>query len=183
MSMLNRHESTTADHDDELVGTRHAVATDRDAPARTGYSERVSSSDHAAWNSALRGLAVIAAAVPTVMAVIALIRIDWTAGLDSAPVDVAGVAFTPWVAIGTLVAALVAMIAGGSADRASKVVVGAILACAGLGIVIAGSSRADLDLESAHGWIALAVGAVLVVAGLLMRTGVSVRRDVATSQS
>ena len=82
------------------------------------------------------------------------------------------------VAIATTVLGLIALAAGAAYDRTSKLVVGAILACVGLGILIAGTSRSDWDLESGHGWLSLAVGAVLVVTGLLMRRSYSMRRTV-----
>jgi hypothetical protein len=132
------------------------------------------------YNAAVRTVAALAGGVATVIGVVALIRIDWNNGLDSLPTDVAGMAFTPAVAIATVVIGLIALAAGASADRTSKLVVGAVLACLGLGILIAGDSRDSLDVESGHGWLALIVGAVLIVAGLMLRNVWETRRSVRT---
>jgi len=129
-------------------------------------------------NAVLRSIAALAGGVTTVVGIVALIRIEWTDGLSSAPADVAGIAFTPAVAIATLVIGLIALAAGASSDRSSKLAIGAILVCVGVGVLVAGTSRADFDLESAHGWFALVVGAVLLLAGLLMRNTWVSRRSV-----
>jgi peptidoglycan/LPS O-acetylase OafA/YrhL len=151
-------------------GPQAAYATSFDDRVRMEWSDGLSVT--------VRAIAAIAAGIAVVFAVVALIRIDWTNGLDSAAVEVAGVGFTPEVAIGTLVLGLVALAAGASSDRASKLGVGALLACIGLAILLAGDSRADWSLESAHGWMALIVGAVLLVAGLAVRDRWSARRTV-----
>jgi hypothetical protein len=149
------------------------------APAAA--DERVSVSDHGGWNSVVRILALAAAGVAVVMGVVALLRVDWNIGLDAPPVDVMGVAFTPWVAIVTVAVGLVALAAAAAPDRGSKFVVGAILACAGVGILAASNAnRADLDVERAHGWLALGVGAVLILSGLLLRNSWTTRRRVRT---
>lgn len=131
-------------------------------------------------NSALRVVGAVAGGVATVIGIVALIRINWNNGFDSAPVDVAGMVFTPAIAIVTTVLGLIALAAGAAADRASKLAVGVVLACLGLGVLIAGDSRDNWNLERGHGWLALAVGAVLIVTGLLMRNYWETRRSVRT---
>lgn len=145
--------------------------------------EQVSTTTHDGTNSLARLLASVAAAVPIVWSIVALLRINWNDGLDSAPVEVAGLAFTPIVAIATLVVSLLALAAAASSDRASKIGIGALLACGGLAILLAGSSRGDVDLAAGHGWLALAVGAVLLIAGLVMRRGYAMSRRVHGHQS
>ena len=149
-----------------------------DAYQRGAVEERESVHTGEGLNAALRAVGAIAGGVATVIGIVALIRINWNNGFDSAPADVVGMLFTPAVAIATTVLGLIALAAGAAYDRTSKLVVGAILACVGLGILIAGTSRSDWDLESGHGWLSLAVGAVLVVTGLLMRRSYSMRRTV-----
>jgi hypothetical protein len=161
------------------VALRTRRTGDRDLEARGDVvAERVTTSAHDARNSTARTLASVAAAVPIVWSIVALLRLDWDAGLDAAAVDVAGLAFTPVVAIATLVIGLIALAAAASSDRASKLGIGALLACVGAAVQLAGSSRADVDLEGGHGWLALAVGVVLLGAGLAMRRGYGVRREV-----
>jgi peptidoglycan/LPS O-acetylase OafA/YrhL len=147
-------------------------------PYATAFDDRVSMRWSDGLSVTVRAIAAIAAGIALVFAVVALIRIDWTDGLDSPAVEVAGLGFTPEVAIGTLVLGLVALAAGASSDRASMIGVGAPLACVGLAILLAGDSRADWSLETAHGWMALLVGVVLLVAGLAMRDHWSARRTV-----
>lgn len=124
-----------------------------------------------------RVVAAIAAAVLIVFGLMALARIDWDAGgLDAAAVDVGGVAFTPVVAIATGVAGLLALLAAAMNDRTSKIVVGALLVCAG---IVAFFARPDdstrVVLEDAHGWMMVIVGAVLVLVALAMSWSASRR--------
>lgn len=131
-----------------------------------------------AVNGIARAVASIAAAVPLVIGIIALVRLDWGNGFDAAPVSVAGMTFTPGVAIATTVIALIALAAAASADRASKLTVGVLLAAVGIALLLAGNGTNDWRLQDGHGWMALIVGAVLVVAGMLIRHGYAVRREV-----
>jgi hypothetical protein len=141
-------------------------------------TDEVTTSDTHPLGLVARVIALVAAAVPTIIGLIAVLRIDWfDAGFDAAAVDVAGMSFTPGVAIGTLVVGLLALAAAGTAERGSKLVVGVILICVGIAILAAGGTADDeLTLQRGHGWLALIVGAVLVVAGLVMSEGMFVRR-------
>jgi hypothetical protein len=151
----------------------------RDERSAAEMDERTSVTAHEGWNATVRVVAVVAAAAATLLGVVALVRIDWTDGLNSAPADVLGMPFTPWVAIVTAVAGLIALAAAASPDRGSKLAVGGILIVAGLAILLIGDGdRADLDVERAHGWLALGVGAIVVLAGLLLRTSVTTHRQV-----
>jgi len=141
----------------------------RDAVVDDAVVEEHRTANGAGVNAVLRAIGAIAGGVATVIGVVALLRIDWTSGLDSAPVDVAGMVFTPVVAAATTVLGIAALAAGAARDRSSKLVVGALLGCLGLAILIAGDSRANWDLERGHGWLALAVGAVLLLTGLLLQ--------------
>jgi len=160
MALLHRHHPDTAPVNDNYLEERQTTR----------------SSD--GLNAALRALGALAGGIATVIGIVALIRIDWNDGFDSAPADVAGMMFTPAVAIATTVLGVIALAAGAAADRAVKLTVGIVLACIGLAILIAGNSRNDWDLERSHGWLALAVGAVLVLTGLLMRNVWETRRSV-----
>lgn len=160
MALMDRHHRETARVDDDYVEERQTT--------RTGEG----------LNAVLRAVGALAGGVATVIGIVALIRIHWTNGLDSAPVDVAGMMFTPAVAIATTVLGLIALAAGAAADRASKLTAGILLACIGLGILIAGHSRTNWKLEAGHGWLALLVGGVLIVTGLLMHNFWETRRSV-----
>lgn len=132
--------------------------------------ETVRRSEHTDTGMVGRLLGVLAGAVAALIGMIAVVQIDWfDQGMDAPAVDVAGIAFTPWVAIGTVVMGLVAILAGASSDRASKLVVGAILTCVGIAILIPDARPDELELESGHGWLSLGVGVVLILSSLLMR--------------
>lgn len=153
------------------------------AAAPAAVDERTSFSTHDGWNTAVRVLAMVAAAVATVIGVIALLRIDWNDGLDSRAVDVAGMIMTPKIAIVTVVAGIIALAAAASPGRSPKLVVGAVLAIAGVAILLIGDTdRLDLQVERRHGWLALIIGAVLILAGMLMRNTWTARRRVDTDR-
>src|SRR5689334_21468933 len=86
--------------------------------------DRVATHD---YSIVVRVIAAIAAAVPTIIGLIALARVDWgNGGFDAAAVSSAGMTFTPAVALGTFVAGLLALIAACTYDRASKLIMGAL---------------------------------------------------------
>jgi hypothetical protein len=183
----DRAEAPRGDrYDDRYDDRSRAAAAGRVAAgtaAPVAVDERTSFSTHEGWNTAVRVLAMVAAAVATIIGVIALFRIDWTNGLDSRAVDVAGMIMTPKVAIVTVIAGIIALAAAASPERSSKLVVGAVLAIAGVAILLIGDAdRLDLQVERRHGWLALVVGAVLILAGLLMRNTWTARRRVATDR-
>jgi peptidoglycan/LPS O-acetylase OafA/YrhL len=122
-------------------------------------------------NIVLRVLGVAAAGVMTVIGLIAVAQISWSAdGFDAPAVDAAGMTFTPEVAVAVAVTGLIALVAAASADRASKLVVGALLVCAGI-VILATDTIAEPDwaFENAQGWLAIAVGATLIVVAVLMQ--------------
>ena len=172
MALMHRspHHAGAYDTADRAAYTDGSVVDDR----RTTHTSE-------GLNTACRAVAAIAGAVAMVFGAVALIRIDWVDGINSPAVRVADIVFTPRVAIATTALGLIALLAGATRGRTPKLVVGAILAAVGVAILIAGDTRGDWQLQSAHGWLALAVGAVLVLAGLLMRnywvTHRSVRND------
>lgn len=183
MPLLHRrtdHDIDVRDRDRDGIVDRdeaHRSGRHPDAAAPAAVDERTSFSTHEGWNTAVRVLAMAAAAVATIIGVIALFRIDWNNGLDSSAVDVAGMIMTPEVAIVTVVAGIIALAAAASPERGSKLVVGAVLAIGGVAILLIGDAdRLDLQVERAHGWLALIVGAVLILAGLLMRSAWTARR-------
>ncbi len=122
-----------------------------------------------AWNLALRVIGGVAGAVPFVIGLIAVVRLDWAQGFDAPPVEVAGMPFTVGVALATVVGGLFALVAGASWDRESKLVVGAILVCIGIAVFLAGPTTGRLAVIDRHGWMAVYVGGVLVAVGLLLR--------------
>ena len=115
-----------------------------------------------------RFVAVVAAAVPTIIGAIALADIQWSPlGFDAPPVTVAGMVFRPWVAVATTVLGLLALAAAVSWDRESKMFMGALLVAAGIAIVVANPTVEGIVLVDRMGWMAIIVGGVLAVVGLI----------------
>jgi hypothetical protein len=127
-----------------------------------------------------RLLAVIAAGVMIIFSLVALARIDWSSNwMDAPPVQVGDVWFTPFVAIAFGVIGLIALLSAVSLERSSKIVIGALLLCAGVVAFIAksgsdalvlkdGRNSHRVILQNGHGWLLVAVGAALIVAALAM---------------
>jgi hypothetical protein len=179
----DRDDARRGGRDDDRSRAAGAEVVGAGAAAPAAVDERTSFTTHEGWNTAVRVLAMVAAAVATIIGVIALFRIDWNNGLDSSPVDVAGMIMTPTVAIVTVAAGIIALAAAASPERSSKLVVGTVLAIGGVAILLIGDAdRLDLQVERRHGWLALIVGAVLILAGMLMRNAWTARRRVATDQ-
>ena len=136
---------------------------------RLAPDDAMRTTDQRDGNGAARVIAGLVAGVPIAWSAIALLRLGPDAGLDAVPVTVAGLSFTPAVAFATLLIGLIAVAAAVSDDRASKLGIGALLACIGIAVLLAGRARTDFDLQAGHGWMSLVVGLALVAAGLVMR--------------
>jgi hypothetical protein len=120
----------------------------------------------------LRVIGAVAAGVMTVIGLVAVAKVSWANdGFDAAAVDVAGMTFTPEVAVATAAAGVVALIAAALWDITSKLVVGGLLLVTGIVILLTGSDEvnANWTFENGQGWLAIAVGAILVVAAILMQ--------------
>ena len=77
----------------------HAVVRDESEPVATTEYRSTDT-----LNMVGRFVAVVAAAVPTIIGLIALAKFDWNGfGFDAPAVSVAGMAFRPWVAVATVV--------------------------------------------------------------------------------
>ena len=138
-------------------------------PAGYRRVDRVGSQD---ISIAFRLVAAIAATVLLLFGLIGLARVDWdNGGIDAAAVEVADVTFTPVVAIAMAGAGLLALIAAATRDRATKIVVGALLIAVGVVSFVTTPDTDHVVLEDAHGWLAMIVGAVLVLAALAMSWG------------
>lgn len=124
------------------------------------------------WDASIifRLIAVVAAGVMTVIGLIAVAQISWGDGFDAAAVEVAGMSFTPEVAVTVAAVGLVALIAAATADRASKLVMGALLICAGIVVLVTDTvTEPDWAFDDGIGWLAIGVGATLVAVALLMQ--------------
>lgn len=149
----------------------------------TGYDEDFVTEDRTterSWDASIvfRLIAVVAAAVMTTIGLIAVARMSWGDGFDAAPVDVAGMTFTPEIAVTIAGAGLIALLVAALADRASKLVVGALLVIGGIVVMLADPSEPDWAFDDGQAWLAIGVGATLVVVALLMQAAWSTARRV-----
>lgn len=148
-----------------------AIAARREVTDRT--------SDTHLLNLVARIVGIVAASVMTIIGLIAVAKIDWDpAGFDAPAVNVADMSFGPWIAIGTVVLGLLALVAAVSWDRESKLFMGAVLAAIGIAIVIANPTVDDVTLTDRMGWFALIVGAVLAAVGVIAGQSWVSRREV-----
>jgi hypothetical protein len=133
-------------------------------PAGYRRTDRVMARD---YGIVFRILASVAASVLLVFGLIALVRVSWDdGGLDAEAVDVADMTFTPVVAIGTTAVGLIALIAAATRGVTSKIVVGALLVAVGIVTFVTTPDTDDIVLEDAHGWLAVIVGGILLLAAL-----------------
>lgn len=119
-------------------------------------------------NTIGRVVAIVAAAVPIILGLIAMSKFQWSGlGFDAPAVVVADMVFRPWVAVATVVLGLLALGAAVSWDRESKLFMGAILVAIGIAILIAKPTIEGVVLNDRMAWMAIIVGAVLAVVGIV----------------
>ncbi len=138
--------------------------------------------DHVrAWDPSiiLRVIGAVAAGVMTVIGLVAVAKISWgDNGFDAPGVNVAGMTFTPEVAVATAAAGAIALIAAAMWDRTSKLIVGGLLIVGGVVILLTDSTdtHGNWVFANGHGWLAIGVGATLVVVAALMQAAWTGRR-------
>ncbi|MBI2704798.1 MAG: hypothetical protein HYX32_05855 [Actinobacteria bacterium] len=126
-----------------------------------------------------RFIALVAAAVPTIIGLIALTQFDWTGtGFDSPAVNVAGMSFRPWLAIGTLILGVLAMAAASSWDRESRLFIGALFVAIGVVLFVANPIVEGVVLTNRMAWMFVLVGAVVGLIGLLTGRSWASRRTI-----
>lgn len=145
--------SRTVVHDDTRAAT-HGAATYRAADA---------------LNVTVRVIAAIASGVMTVIGLIALAKINWSPqGMDAPAVRVAGMTFRPWIAIAVTALGFLALAASISRNRESKLFMGAVLIAVGIAVVIADPTVERVVLNGRMGWMAIIVGVIVALAGLVV---------------
>ncbi len=127
---------------------------------------------------AARLIALAAGAIVTIIGLFAVLEVDWANAEADAPVyEVAGMTFTPVVA--AITAVLGPLLIGVAASRASegKIAMGAIVASLGVAMLLVNDLGNRWQTSDSQGWLALAVGVVFVVAGVLSERRHVVRRS------
>jgi hypothetical protein len=153
------------------------VVDDRE-PVVTEYEDSYSSASTVVSTIA-RFVAVAAAAVLTIVGLVAIARIDWDAGMDAASVRVYDRAFTPEVAIAAVVLGVIGIAIAASPLADLRLAYGAILVAIGVAILLLSGDSNDLELADGHGWLVLGVGAVIALSGLFRSYGFARRHTVA----
>lgn len=173
-----RRTTATTERESELDAPASApVTSPAAAPVSPAATAPVIERREDTYNAVLRGLGVLASCVPLVIGLIAVAKIDWSAnGFDSPAVRVAGMTFTPWIAVGTAAVALVAVLAAASAFRGPKLVMGALAACSGLVVMIDQPTVDHVTVVYRYGVMAFVVGLVLIATGLMLRRSVVTTR-------
>jgi hypothetical protein len=126
-------------------------------------------------------IAVVAGAVTVILGIVATARIEWS-GMTSAQLDepmseVMDMTFTPILAIGTIVLGLLLILVAATRAGTAEMVLGAILAAVGVAILAVEDVQASWNVQDRHGVLALGIGAVFVLAGLITDRGFHVRRS------
>jgi len=117
----------------------------------------------------LRVIGVIAGAVPLVVGLIAVAKVNWSAnGFSAPPVRVWGMVLSPWVAVATAIAGLILLAAAATPFRGDKLVAGVLSAAGGFAILVATPTVDHVILGHRYGTMFLVVGIVQIVIGLLM---------------
>lgn len=160
--------------------THHVDHPVGSAVGRTPIVERTVTEEPGAGTEILNLIArIVAAAAGGILLIVGLVglaRINWVDGFDMASaVEVGGMTYTPAVALGTAILGLLALFAGASWDRDSKLVMGGVLLCVGIAILSVGGSW-QIGVAEGHGWLAIVVGVVQLLAGVLVRPVRPIRR-------
>jgi hypothetical protein len=132
-------------------------------------------------NQLARVLALITGAIVLVLGVTAMVRIDWgSADLDDPQVTVADMTFTPVIATATVIIAILLIGAAAMPEGDLRLALGVVLLGFGAAVLLVDEMGTSWDLGDRSGWLAVSVGAVFVVTGLLTDGRQVVRRRYAT---
>ncbi len=121
---------------------------------------------------------VAAGAVVAIIGLLALLGVDWEAAEVDRPVhEAAGMTFTPIMAVLTAVVGVLLILVGAARSGEGKIAMGAIVASLGAAILLVGDLENRWQVSDSQGWLALVVGLVFVVAGILAERRHVVRRQ------
>lgn len=125
-----------------------------------------------------RTIGLVAGGAVLLVGAIALAKIDWAdAELDAPMVAFGGMTFTPLIAGLTALIGLILILMAAGRGGDGSVALGAVVATLGVGIVAVEELRRSWTVTGRQGWLAIAVGIVFVLSGLLAQgRSLSVRR-------
>ena len=126
---------------------------------------------------AARLVALAAGAIVAIIGLLAVLEVDWSvAEVDSPVYEVAGMTFTPVVAGITAFIGVILIAAAASRTSEGKIALGAIVASLGAAMLMSDLGN-RWQTNDSQGWLALAVGVVFIVAGILSERREVVRRS------
>lgn len=126
----------------------------------------------------------IIGAVLVVVGIVALLRGDVSGSWREPVVDVLGLDHTPLLGLGEIVVGALILIAALTRSRPVMLFFAAALMIFGFVVIIQNESLVDdLAVQPAHGWWALAIGALLLLVALLANDDIVQRRRVTTVDS
>lgn len=152
---------------DQHTRGRHVDVVDHD-PATVGDHDRLVVQRTDGVSQALRVVALVAATIVTVIGLIALLRVEWSAAdWDTPIVRVADLAFTPAVAGITAALGFVLIIGAALRSGTARIWLGAVLTTVGIVLVLAEGVESRWHVGDRHGWLAVGIGVVFLITGLL----------------
>jgi hypothetical protein len=114
----------------------------------------------------------------TIIGAFALLKVDWSVAEAGAPLyEVAGMTFSPVAAVVTAVLGLILIATAASRASEGKIAMGAVVASLGVALLLINDLETRWNTSDGHGWLALSVGLVFVVAGILSERRQTVRRS------
>ncbi len=161
------------------------MQTTHDSPnqpdARRSYDETVVADEihrDDAVPQAARLIALAAGAIVAIVGLFAVLSVEWgTAEVDSPTYDVLGMTFTPVLAVVTAVLGVLLILTAASRSSEGKIAMGAIVASLGAAILLVNDLENRWQVQDTQGWLALVIGIVFIVAGILTERGRVVRRQ------
>lgn len=131
-----------------------------------------------------RLVSVAAGAIVAVVGLLALLAIDWgVAEVDRPIYEVGGMTFSPVMAVITATIGVLLILVGAARSGEGKIAMGAIVASLGAAMLLVGDLENRWQVSDGQGWLALIVGVVFVVAGILAERRHVVRRQGRTHQA
>lgn len=155
---------------------------DRYASGRDAYFNEVSAADEVRTENgvaqAARLIALAAGAIVAIIGLFAVLEVDWgTAEIDRPVYEVAGMTFSPVVAGITAILGVILIAVAASRASEGKIAMGAIVASLGAAMLLVDDLDVRWNTSDGQGWLALSVGMVFVVAGILSERRSVVRRS------
>lgn len=115
-----------------------------------------------------RIIGLVTGAAVTILGIVALAKVDWqNAEIDRPLVAIQNMLFSPVVAGVTVAIGLVLILLAAARDGSTQVAFGVVLAVLGAAILFSDELHRSWSVTDRNGWLALGIGAVTLLCGLL----------------